>query len=112
MAVAPAGATVGRRGTDDKGLVFLMVDGSLDEPTARDMMTGKAAPLISSFKLSYYTVLNLLRRMEGSGAVRCCGGCRAAVLPCCRAAALPRCFRCRCFGGVLFLVPVCILGVR
>ena len=58
----------GRRGTDDKGLVFLMVNDSLDEPTAREMMTGRAAPLISSFKLSYYTVLNLLRRMEGSGA--------------------------------------------
>lgn len=28
---------------------------------------GKAAPLISSFKLTYYTLLNLLRRMESSG---------------------------------------------
>lgn len=32
------------------------------------MMKGKATPLISSFKLSYYTLLNLLRRIEGSGA--------------------------------------------
>lgn len=28
---------------------------------------GKASPLLSSFKLSYYTLLNLMRRMEGSG---------------------------------------------
>lgn len=31
------------------------------------MMQGKSAPLLSSFKLSYYTLLNLLRRIEGSG---------------------------------------------
>ena len=30
-------------------------------------MTGKPNPLVSSFKLSYYTLLNLLRRVEGSG---------------------------------------------
>ncbi|KAL4421012.1 hypothetical protein ABPG77_008849 [Micractinium sp. CCAP 211/92] len=58
----------GRRGKDDKGLVFLMVDDALDEDTARSMMKGQAMPLISSFKLSYYTLLNLLRRTEGSGA--------------------------------------------
>jgi ATP-dependent RNA helicase DOB1 len=28
---------------------------------------GKPNPLVSSFKLSYYTLLNLLRRVEGSG---------------------------------------------
>ncbi|EFN51423.1 hypothetical protein CHLNCDRAFT_28067, partial [Chlorella variabilis] len=54
----------GRRGKDDRGLVFLMVDGALDEPTAKSMMQGKASPLLSSFKLSYYTVLNLMRRLE------------------------------------------------
>jgi hypothetical protein len=32
------------------------------------MMQGRSAPLLSSFKLSYYTLLNLLRRIEGSGA--------------------------------------------
>ncbi|KAL4452733.1 hypothetical protein ABPG75_008395 [Micractinium tetrahymenae] len=58
----------GRRGKDDKGLVFLMVDDALDEETAKAMMKGQASPLISSFKLSYYTLLNLLRRIEGSGA--------------------------------------------
>jgi len=30
-------------------------------------VTGKPNPLVSSFKLSYYTLLNLLRRVEGSG---------------------------------------------
>ena len=33
----------------------------------RSMMQGKSAPLLSSFKLSYYTLLNLLRRIEGTG---------------------------------------------
>ena len=30
-------------------------------------MQGAPSPLVSSFKLSYYTLLNLLRRLEGSG---------------------------------------------
>lgn len=30
-------------------------------------MKGAPNPLVSSFKLSYYTLLNLLRRMEGTG---------------------------------------------
>lgn len=34
----------------------------------RAMIRGKANPLISSFRLSYYTLLNLMRRVEGSGA--------------------------------------------
>ena len=33
----------------------------------RDIVKGKPNPLVSSFKLSYYTLLNLLRRVEGSG---------------------------------------------
>lgn len=31
------------------------------------MIQGKSTPLLSSFRLSYYTLLNLLRRIEGSG---------------------------------------------
>ena len=34
---------------------------------SRDIVKGKPNPLVSSFKLSYYTLLNLLRRVEGSG---------------------------------------------
>jgi ATP-dependent RNA helicase DOB1 len=30
-------------------------------------VTGKPLPLLSKFKLSYYTLLNILRRAEGSG---------------------------------------------
>jgi len=33
----------------------------------RGIVQGKPSPLLSSFKLSYYTLLNLLRRAEGSG---------------------------------------------
>ena len=33
----------------------------------REIVTGKPSPLNSSFKLSYYTLLNLLRRVENSG---------------------------------------------
>lgn len=33
----------------------------------REVVMGKPSPLLSSFKLTYYTLLNLLRRAEGSG---------------------------------------------
>ena len=33
----------------------------------REMVTGKPLPLMSKFRLSYYTLLNILRRLEGSG---------------------------------------------
>ena len=33
----------------------------------RAIVQGKPSPLLSSFKLSYYTLLNLMRRAEGSG---------------------------------------------
>ena len=58
----------GRRGKDDRGTAIMMVDENLDEATARSMVKGSAAPLVSSFKLTYYTLLNLLRRMEGTNA--------------------------------------------
>lgn len=31
-------------------------------------LQGKALPLLSSFKLSYYTILNMLRQLEGGEA--------------------------------------------
>lgn len=58
----------GRRGKDDRGLAIMMADDKLDEATCRAMVKGSAAPLDSSFKLTYYTLLNLLRRMEGGNA--------------------------------------------
>jgi ATP-dependent RNA helicase DOB1 len=33
----------------------------------RAIVTGKLLPLLSRFRLSYYTLLNILRRLEGSG---------------------------------------------
>ncbi|KAK9838518.1 hypothetical protein WJX81_004706 [Elliptochloris bilobata] len=57
----------GRRGKDDRGFCFMMVDDQMDAATCRSIVQGKPSPLLSSFKLSYYTLLNLLRRAEGSG---------------------------------------------
>lgn len=31
----------------------------------KDMVLGKPAPLVSTFRLSYYTILNLMSRSEG-----------------------------------------------
>lgn len=58
----------GRRGKDDRGYAIMMADDNLDEATCRTMVKGAAAPLVSSFKLTYYTLINLLRRVEGAGA--------------------------------------------
>ncbi|KAG7669038.1 hypothetical protein Ndes2526A_g00745 [Nannochloris sp. 'desiccata'] len=57
----------GRRGKDDRGYAIMLADQKLDEPTCRSMVKGSAAPLMSSFKLTYYTLLNLLKRLEGQG---------------------------------------------
>jgi len=54
----------GRRGLDDKGVVIAMVDESLDAETCKSLMSGGAKSLMSSFRLSYYTLLNLMRRAE------------------------------------------------
>lgn len=54
----------GRRGLDDKGVVIAMVDQSLDAETCKSLMSGGAKSLMSSFRLSYYTLLNLMRRAE------------------------------------------------
>ncbi|KAK9798903.1 hypothetical protein WJX73_005375 [Symbiochloris irregularis] len=57
----------GRRGKDDRGLCIMMVDDSMDASTCKEIVTGKPSPLNSSFKLSYYTLLNLMRRVEDAG---------------------------------------------
>lgn len=33
--------------------------------TLKDMILGKPAPLVSTFRLSYYSILNLMSRAEG-----------------------------------------------
>lgn len=55
----------GRRGKDDRGLVIVCADETLDEPTYRGLVKGKPSPIVSSFKLTYYTLLNLIKRAEG-----------------------------------------------
>lgn len=54
----------GRRGIDDKGIAITMVGEDYDEAGLRRMLAAKADPLNSSFHLSYYMILNLLRVEE------------------------------------------------
>lgn len=51
----------GRRGKDLRGIVMLMVDAKMELETAKELMSGKADALTSSFHLGYNMVLNLLR---------------------------------------------------
>ncbi|CAM6102427.1 unnamed protein product [Calypogeia fissa] len=55
----------GRRGKDEKGICIVMVDDQMKIETFKEMIAGKSAPLISSFRLSYYSLLNLMSRAEG-----------------------------------------------
>lgn len=45
----------------------MMVEEALPKDTCQSMMQGRPGPLNSQFKLSYYTLLNVLRR-QGSTA--------------------------------------------
>ncbi|XP_022888748.1 DExH-box ATP-dependent RNA helicase DExH10 [Olea europaea var. sylvestris] len=55
----------GRRGKDERGICIIMVDEKMDMNTLKDMVLGKPAPLVSTFRLSYYSILNLMSRAEG-----------------------------------------------
>ncbi|KAK4486738.1 hypothetical protein RD792_006689, partial [Penstemon davidsonii] len=55
----------GRRGKDDRGICIIMVDEKMEMNTLKDMVLGKPAPLVSTFRLSYYSILNLMSRAEG-----------------------------------------------
>lgn len=57
----------GRRGKDDRGYAIMLVeDASTFSPSiAKAMLRGAPMPLVSKFKLSYYTLLNLTKRTEG-----------------------------------------------
>ncbi|KAL5706662.1 RNA helicase [Ranunculus cassubicifolius] len=55
----------GRRGKDDRGICIIMIDEQMEMNTLKDMVLGKPAPLVSTFRLSYYSILNLLSRAEG-----------------------------------------------
>ncbi|KAK1646833.1 hypothetical protein QYE76_064638 [Lolium multiflorum] len=55
----------GRRGKDERGICVIMIDEKMEMSVIKDMVLGKPAPLISTSRLSYYTILNLLSRAEG-----------------------------------------------
>ncbi|XP_043712800.1 DExH-box ATP-dependent RNA helicase DExH10 isoform X2 [Telopea speciosissima] len=55
----------GRRGKDDRGICIIMIDEEMEMNTLKDMVLGKPAPLVSTFRLSYYSILNLMSRAEG-----------------------------------------------
>ncbi|KAF7232500.1 hypothetical protein EG68_08886 [Paragonimus skrjabini miyazakii] len=54
----------GRRGKDDSGTVILMVDETLNDDVARQIMMGPPPPLNSAFHLTNNMLLNLLRVEE------------------------------------------------
>ncbi|XP_070033422.1 DExH-box ATP-dependent RNA helicase DExH10-like [Nicotiana tomentosiformis] len=55
----------GRRGKDERGICIIMIDEQMEMDNLKDMVLGKPAPLVSTFRLSYYTILNLMSRSEG-----------------------------------------------
>jgi ATP-dependent RNA helicase DOB1 len=55
----------GRRGKDDRGTCIIMVDKKLEKEQLRGVCLGTPQPLNSEFKLTYYSILNLLKRAEG-----------------------------------------------
>ncbi|XP_045822701.1 DExH-box ATP-dependent RNA helicase DExH10 [Trifolium pratense] len=55
----------GRRGKDDRGICIVMIDEQMEMNNLKDMVLGKPAPLLSTFRLSYYSILNLMSRAEG-----------------------------------------------
>uniref|UniRef100_A0A0E0IYU9 Helicase C-terminal domain-containing protein n=1 Tax=Oryza nivara TaxID=4536 RepID=A0A0E0IYU9_ORYNI len=55
----------GRRGKDIRGICVIMIDEKMEMSVIKDMVLGKPAPLVSTFRLSYYTILNLMSRVEG-----------------------------------------------
>ncbi|PKA55378.1 DEAD-box ATP-dependent RNA helicase ISE2, chloroplastic [Apostasia shenzhenica] len=55
----------GRRGKDERGICIIMINEKMEMSVLRDMVLGKPAPLVSTFRLSYYTILNLMSRAEG-----------------------------------------------
>ncbi|KAK3287810.1 hypothetical protein CYMTET_4696, partial [Cymbomonas tetramitiformis] len=56
----------GRRGMDEHGYCILMLEDGMQEEECEDLMLGRPSPLMSTFHLSFYTLLNLLRRSEGT----------------------------------------------
>ncbi|XP_075083986.1 DExH-box ATP-dependent RNA helicase DExH10-like [Nicotiana tabacum] len=55
----------GRRGKDDRGICIIMIEEQMEMNSLKDMVLGKPAPLVSTFRLSYYTLLNLMSHAQG-----------------------------------------------
>ncbi|XP_020682041.1 DExH-box ATP-dependent RNA helicase DExH10-like [Dendrobium catenatum] len=55
----------GRRGKDERGISIIMINEKMKMDVLKDMVLGKPAPLVSTFRLSYHSILNLLSRAEG-----------------------------------------------
>ena len=55
----------GRRGKDDRGTCILMLDKKVDKDELTNMTCGEGHALKSEFKLTYYGILNLMRKASG-----------------------------------------------
>ncbi|PHT99153.1 Protein HUA ENHANCER 2 [Capsicum chinense] len=55
----------GKDGKDERGICIVMIDEKMKMNSIKDMMLGKLAPLVSTFRLNYYTILNLLIHAQG-----------------------------------------------
>ena len=55
----------GRRGKDDRGTCILMLDKKVDKEELTNMTCGEGHALKSEFKLTYYGILNLMRKASG-----------------------------------------------
>ena len=56
----------GRRGKDPCGTCIMMVDEKMGKEDVTSMVLGEPQPLNSEFKLTYYQILNLLKRASGT----------------------------------------------
>lgn len=54
----------GRRGKDKRGVCLLMADENLTAEDCKSIMQGEPMALESSFRLTFYSILNLFRRSE------------------------------------------------
>jgi ATP-dependent RNA helicase DOB1 len=54
----------GRRGLDDRGIVIMMIDATMEPAVAKDIVRGEQDKLNSAFYLGYNMILNLMR-VEG-----------------------------------------------
>ncbi|KAF6151368.1 hypothetical protein GIB67_040641 [Kingdonia uniflora] len=55
----------GRCGKDERGICIIRNDEQMEMNTLKDMVLGKPTPLISTFRLSYCSILNMMYRADG-----------------------------------------------